>query len=362
MVVHVLTAKRYHLVPGISKGFVKVYKDDAQHRVVLIGDDQTDWSLYMEAFKKVDFIDYHFVLSRYQLFSQLWKNRKHSILFHAGSYSDFLLAFASGCRNVNWVCWGSGASKRNNIKSKMSAPLKSWIYRRFHTIVTLMEEDRMSIIRDFMVRPEQIKTIPYAFHEGLSLRGEICLRLLKEKREVRREKPIVLLGNNPGNLNCYIQLMNILSPFKGRIRVHCMMNYSLNKDQRYEDFIKHGMALFGDDFQSDEEFYYGAENYANYMNRCDIYMCGSPNQSGLGALYTVLQLGKKVYITGKNFEWATKECGAVVFNVSDVFDYDDFVKPLTEEQKIHNSIAIRTKKAQSPKLWKEYLHHLNISG
>lgn len=362
MIVHILTAKRYHLVPGISKGFVTTYKEDAQHRVLLIGDDHTDWLLYKKLFQKVDFSDYFFVLSKYQLFYQLWKNRKHSILFHAGSYCHFLMAFASGCSNVNWVCWGSGASIHDNRKSKLTSPLKSWIYRRFYSIVTLMEDDRTSIIRDFKVKPELIKTIPYASAGGRSLRSEICLRLLKEKKMVHSDKPIVLLGNNPGNLKYYIQLMNMLSSFKGKIRVHCMMNYSLNKDQRYEAFINHGKVLFGDDFRSNEEFYHGAENYVNYMNTCDVYMCGSPDQSGLGALSTVLQLGKKIYVTGKNYEWASKECGTFVFNVSEISDYEDFVKPLCEEQKIHNFNAIRTRRTLPPILWKEYLHQLNIVG
>lgn len=362
MIVHILTAKRYHLVPGIVKGFATVYKDDAQHRFLLIGDSYTDWSRYKELFHKIGFDDYQFVLSKRQLFCQLWRNRKHPVLVHADSYLHFLLAFASGCRNVSWVCWGAGASIQDNKKSKITAPLKSWMYHRFYSIVTLMEEDRKSIIRDFKIPPSKINTIPYASCGGLSLRNEICLRLLKENMTANSEKPIVLLGNNPNNMKYYIQLMDMLSPFKGKISVHCMMNYSLNKDQRYEDFINHGKNIFGDDFQSDEEFYRGSENYVNYMNRCDIYMCGCPDQTGLGALNTVLQLGKKVYVTGKNYEWGIKECDAVVFNINDVNDYDDFVKPLSESQKMHNSNAIRNKKQIPPKLWKEYLHQLNALG
>ena len=32
------------------------------------------------------------------------------------------------------------------------------------------------------------------------------------------------------------------------------------------------------------------------MNKCSIYICGSVNQTGLGAISTCMLLGKKIYI------------------------------------------------------------------
>ena len=359
MIVHVFTAERYHLVPLISKGFATAYKDDGPHRFLLVGGPQTDQSLYNKLFSGIGFTDYHFVLSKHQLYRLLMKNRKNPILFHAGSYSFFLTAFIAGCQHVNWVCWGSGASIRNNWKSKLTAPLKSLVYRRFNSIVTLMDDDMRTIIRDFNVDSNKIQTIPYASAGiGVRPRDEICLKLLNEKAE-NRQKPIVLLGNNPSNMRYYIMLMDKLKPFKGKICVHCMMNYSVNKNQQYDDFIKLGKDLFGDDFRSDEEFYQGSEKYANYMNSCDIYMCASPDQTGLGALNTVLELGKKVYITGKNYNWAKNDCGAIVFEIKDVTDFEDLVKPLTDEEKHHNYQAMVNRRKLPPILWQKYLKQLN---
>lgn len=359
MVVHVFTAERYHLVPRLAKGYVTTYRNKAQHRILLVGSANTNKVIYDKLFKEAEFSDYHFVTTKWQLYRLLRRNRNHSILFHAGSYSYFLIAFAAGCHHVNWVCWGAGASIRNNWKSKATASLKSWVYRRFESIVTLMNDDRESIIRDFRVKPDRIKTIPYASAGEKNPRSEICQRLLNVGGKQPADKPLVFLGNNPSNMGYYVKLMDLLYPFRGKIRVQCMMNYSVNRNQAYNDFINHGQEVFGDDFRSNEEFHEGLENYINYMNTCDIYICGFPDQSGLGALNTVLELGKKVYVTGKNYTWATKECGAIVFNVNEISDYDEFVKPLSDKEIEHNVQVIKSRRALPPKQWREYLHKIN---
>lgn len=361
MIVHIFTAKRYHLVPSIAKGFVTIYKDSGQHKILLWGRGPINWQLYDDLFQEVGFADYFFCESKWKLFKLLRKDRSNSVLFHAGSYSHFLIAFIAGCRNVNWVCWGSGASIRNSWRSRLLVLPKSWIYRHFSSIVTLMDADRDSIIHDFKVNPARVRTIPYASSGGKNQRDEICLSLLKNEMK-KNIKPVVLLGNNPSNMVYYIKLMDFLKPFKGKICVHCMMNYSVNKNQQYEDFIKHGTDLFGDDFKSNEEFYEGNLEFVNYMNTCDVYMCGCPDQTGLGALSTVLELGKKAFVTGKNYDWATKECGAKVFNISDIKDYEGLVKPLSTEEKLQNYNAIIKTRDLPPLLWKEYLRQLNTKN
>lgn len=362
MIVHVFTGERYHLVPSIAKGYATVYNKDVQHCFLLMGSNHIDKVLYDKVFNEVGFTNYHFVMSKWQLFGQLWKNRNYSILFHAGDYIHFLIAFVAGCNHVNWVCWGAGASIHHNWKSMLSIPLKCWIYHRFYSIVTLMNADRVSIIHDFKVSHGKIKTIPYTVTDTASPYDEICLRLLKKANVTSREKPVVLLGNNPGNIRYYIELMELLRPFKGKICVHCMMNYSLVRNQQYYDFIRYGYELFGDDFHSNEEFYQGTENYANYMNMCDIYMCGNPDQTGLGALGMVLRLGKKIYVTGKNYDWAIKECGVRVFHLSDLSTFGDFVKPLSDEEKMHNYQVMLNRRILLPIQWREYLHQLDLVG
>lgn len=358
MIVHIFTAERYHLVPNISKGFVTTYKNDAQHLIVLCGSKNLDTQRYENVYKTTNFRDYIFCLSHYQLCKVLWKYRKTPIIFHGGDYLSFVLPFLLGCRNVSWVCWGYGASVRNTLRSKLAAPFKALIYRRFTNIITLMENDRDTIIRDFGVDRKNVYTMPYQSSLE-SPRVKKSLELLNQDTQVTNEKPLVLLGNNPSSITYYEKMMKSLSQYRGKIRVHCMMNYSLVRDERYERFIALGKSLFDSDFKSDEEFYQG-DDYVNYMNSCDVYMCATPKQTGLGAINTCMLLGKKAYLTGKNLDWMRNHYGVLVYDVNTIPSYEEFVKPLTTEEKRSNREALLSKIKEHFSLWQQYLRKKNF--
>lgn len=356
MVVHVFTAERYHLVPTIVKGFATFYSKDTDHRFILHGTKTMNKGIYERLFEDIGFSNYYFSHSYSQLVCYLWKNRLFPILFHAGSYSHFVISFLLRCTNVNWVCWGSGSAILNSKLSKISAPIKKCIYKRFKTIITLMEEDRQSLIRDFRLNPENVVTIPYASGGGKSPREEISLQLFKNVSKKNR-KTIILLGNNPGNIPYYIWMMKNLVRFKGKIQVHCMMNYSLKKDKEYVDFISMGRSLFENDFYSDEIFY-SDDDYVRYMNVCDIYICANPNQSGLGAIGTCLMLGKKIYLTGKNLSWIRSFYNAIVFDISEIDNGDDFLISLTNEERNHNRNSFINKLKEPALLWHHFFMRL----
>ena len=357
MIVHVFTANRYHLVPTISKGFATTYVEDAHHRFILHGSQDLDENLYRKIFEEVGFTDFYFSHSISELVRLLRKNHSYPILFHAGSYSYFIWSFIVGCSNVNWVCWGSGASTRKSWKSRCFALIKKLIYKRFKTIITLMDDDRTTLVENFGLDINKIFTIPYASGGEKSPRDKISLELLNCESE-KREKPVVLLGNNPSNMGYYKKMLKKLSCFKGKIKVHCMMNYSLEKDDSYQNFLNLGQSLFGDDFRSEEDFYKG-DDYVRYMNSCDIYICGNPAQSGLGAIATCMLLGKKIYLTGKNLNWMRSHYHAKVFDVCEIKDYETFISPLTMDEKLYNRNEYIRQRQLSPKLWHQYLRKID---
>lgn len=365
MIVHIFTAERYHLVPAISKGFITTYKSDAQHRFILSGSKHTNISLYKTLYEDQGFTDYSFCLSFLQLTKTLWRNRKNCILFHAGSYYQFFLSFLLGCRQVSWVCWGSGAQINKRGVSFFSAPIKSKLYNRLFTIVTLMEEDRQSIISEFTVPENKVLTISYMpLGDSITEYDTLSRRLLQKKIEGAKEKKLfVLLGNNPSCINSYMAILQILEKFKGHIIVHCMLNYSLNKDSKYNELCRLGNKLFSTDFYCDETFYPDRFDYIHYMDLCDIYICGSEKQSGLGAIETCLKLGKKVYITGKNLSWIDQEFNAIVFDSKLIVSMtlDEFIAPLNFEQKLLNFNSSVKRKAKYTAKWKNYLRILEES-
>ena len=140
-----------------------------------------------------------------------------------------------------------------------------------------------------------------------------------------------------------------------------MNNYSLKKDSEYMQLISLGKGLFGEDFHSDEEFY-DYEDYIRYMNNCDVYVCSRESQTGLGAIYMCLSLGKKVYIHGKNLNWLRNHFHATVFDTDDIncnLSFSDFSKPLTVEEKMQNNKILIDNRMISYDKWVNYLRGLN---
>ena len=356
MIVHIFTAKRYHLVPKISKGFVTTYSECAKQHIILNGDTTLDVNMYHRLFSDLNFKDYTIIRSKAELTSSLRKFRKCQILFHAGKYTDFLIALLVGCKRIDWVCWGGDASIPKNKSSIISTPLRKFLYGRFNRIITLMDEDRESIIHDYHVEPSKITTIPYAsggrqtkydhFYDHQILIHEAC-----------REKPLVLLGNSPHCIRKYIEIIPLLSPFAGKIRVQCMNHYSLIKGEDYHKLINLGNTYFGGDFHSNEEFY-NYDDYIHYMNKCDIYICGNEEQTGLGAINVCLQLGKKIFINGKNLKWIKGNYKAVVFDTEEIkngLSWELFSKGLSMEEKKYNLSSVRNHRRIAYEGWKEYL-------
>lgn len=357
MIIHVFTANRYHLVPAITKGLIEAYSD-TNFKLILFGNKSLDKQKYIDIYNDYEFLNYEFCQSLKEFAVIIRKYKNNPILFHAGSYSWFLIAIILGCRNINWVCWGAGASTGKSFKSKLINPLKKYIYNRFQSIVTLMEADKNSIAKDFNVPINKITTIPYGF--TFPKFQDLYLKLIEgESVNKNNEKPIVLLGNNSSNINEYINLLHVLEKYKGKIKVQCMLHYSLNKNELYYKLIELGNSIFGDDFRSNEEFY-DFESYIYYMNKCTVYICGATKQSGLGAIYTCLCLGKKIYIKGKNYEWVTS-FDSIVFKLEEITrdtSFDEFIKDIPYKTKIHNNNCIYNHKLQTPEKWKKYFSTL----
>ena len=225
-----------------------------------------------------------------------------------------------------------------------------------------MNGDRETIIRNFHVSPSKIHTISYmSAGEGKNELDLLAEQLMQQPQK-QKDKIIVLLGNNPTCIGGYIQTLPLLEPYKGKIVVKCMLNYSLVKDESYERLVRLGTSLFGDDFMTSEEYYENRDDYLRFINDIDIYICPVERQSGLGAIDYCMRLGKKVYISGKNYAWEVSQ-GAEVFHLDLLrkgMSFEEFSQELPQEAKSQNyQIKIDTKLACEKK-WHSYLKTLDM--
>lgn len=86
---------------------------------------------------------------------------------------------------------------------------------------------------------------------------------------------------------------NYLNRFSGEnISIQCMLHYDLNKNKKYNQLLKVGDDLFKSNFYLNT-ILYSLDEYFQYMNKCDIYICGVDRQTGLGAINACLRLGEE---------------------------------------------------------------------
>lgn len=362
MIVHVFIGNRYHLVPIISEGILTHYSQDANHFFVLFGNSDLDEQKYVTLFSQHHFSNYVFCYSLIEFSKIIWTYRNNSILFHSGSYSWFTVANLLRAKKLHWICWGAGSSiNRKNIKSILMTPLKRWLYNNFQSIIVLMDDDKKTIVEDFHVCPKKVSVMSYSSNEGKSPYDELIQKLLIEEKE-QNLKPLVLLGNSPRCFSSYFEMLPRLAQYKGKIRVQCMNHYSLVRNEEYNRLISLGKSIFGEDFRSNEEFY-NFEDYIQYMNLCDIYICSVDRQSGLGAATNCLRLGKKIFVHGKNYNWLKVHLNCVIFDTDQItpsLSYEDFISPLSKKEQFFNYNAVAQDKIDSAKKWHDFYRSIDV--
>lgn len=351
---HLFYANRYHLSPNIIDATLSC--SIKKHYFLIIGDDKTSWDTYSEIFQNYDFKNYIFSKSLSKLFISVPKEAP--IILHGDSYEWMTFLILKQFKNVNWICWGSGTTLNKSVKSYLSYPVKYIIYHCLNSIVTLMTPDRESLSYCFKLK--KIETISYYGKKNQILDSWIdntrCKKGIKQYFTI-------YLGNNSTCLESYIYIVKTyLNRFSNRdMLVRCMLHYDLDKNQTYYHLVETGKEIFQEQFCLDTDLY-NIDEYFQYMSKCDTYICGVDRQTGLGAINACLRLGKKMYLSGNNYNWITS-FGAKVFHVKELeyISFEDFITPLSDvEKECNNAIAINMSQNNVANLWEQYYDNISI--
>lgn len=353
MIIHILPAKAYNHSSTISLAIISLSKESSQ-QIVLAGNNKINKQPYIDLFKKANFKNYLFCNSKLELIKTMRANRKMPLILHSDSYTWKLTAIMCNCKNINWVCWGSGATINKSFKSKITAPPKMLLYRFLNTIVTLTEADRQTFITQLKVKPHKVHTIGYIDTGKEAFFEQTFNQLLNSPPN--NAKPRVLLGNNALFIDQYIDVMEKLKIYSGKIYVHCMVQYPQVSNEKYNKLIETGKKIFGDDFTPDLKFYHDQTDYYNYLNNYDIYISDNTTQNGEAVLHACSSIGKKIYINGNNYKWY-KYMDITVFNTSmlkPTLTFEEFARPLTHDEKISNYEKRRKARREHPAKWQNY--------
>lgn len=345
MVVHVFNADAPHLVLSIAEKFIEIIKK--KQIFVFYGTKNTKWEKYEKLSRNFPYNEFIYCSSYFDFVRKVKIPRGQLIFLHGVNYYWLLCFSLSRYSNFHFVCWGSGTQIHHNIKSRLSILLKIFVYNRCKCIITLMDEDRKTIQRNFHVN--NVHTISYVGRVS-----EILINGLYEF-SFNSKKLVVFLGNNSHQMLSYFQLLDRLEPLAGKLEVHCMLNYSLKNNLLLDKLKEKGRALWGDDFVLDTKLY-PIEEYPSYMNQCDVYICKAEEQTGIGAISTLAYLGKKIYLSGKNLSWA-RDLGYFVSDISELNDITvDFYLPLPEKARKCNREIYKNRFELSKKNWNDYIN------
>lgn len=350
-----LNSKAYELNLRIIKSFLDLNKYSTNKnifpRVILIEHYHEYTHYFINLFRQYNFADYIIIKeNNLKYISNVLQNKREPLLLHGSTYKLMFELVRLDYKNINWVCWGKG-SKINfrNYKSILFYPIKYYLYHKFKSIVTLLDGDKKTLSKHFHLK--NIMTITY-YSESDKETEEYRI-MLKNKFHYPL-LPKIYLGNSGHSVNDYIKLLDTLRQFAGTIEIHCMVSYGLDKYPEEASILKEkGRDIFGDLFFMDTQ-YLSYKEYLKYMNEASAYICLRPNQTGLGAIYTMLSLGKKVFINGDNYNHI-KKMGFYANHINDI--PIELKNRLSKEDVEHNS-QLYKKISNNKESWIEYLLNL----
>lgn len=352
MIYHIfqINSKAYELNLKIVESFIQLNNHFDEERItpfiILVEYYKEFTHHYFDLFKRYNFIDY-VVIDNSDLSNIInIINLNSCILLHGPTYKFIFRIFKLGYKKVNWVCWGKGARINfNNYKSIIATPLKYLLYHRFKYIASLLEADEMTLRKHYGLRNVEV----LAYYSENSLLRSFALRDINNSKGLYT----VYLGNNDYCVDDYSRILDKLIPYKGKIEIHCMASYgSPSMKEKIEQLKLKGLKLFGNCFFIDQ-MYLSYEDYVAYMNKADVYISGSKKQSGLGAIYTMLALGKKIYIAGDNYNHV-KLHNYIVYNIDELDEQFYLSNPKSIIE--HNRALFFNSESRNMQEWRNFLN------
>jgi hypothetical protein len=203
----------------------------------------------------------------------------------------FLTLFPVLQKKVVWIIWGKDLHFYRLINRKrFYHRIYEWFriksIRNIGTIVTSIREDYDILKEIYQVSGNFIECNALYFYSFSNSLGEVS-----DSSELKT----ILLGNSGSESNKHKEAIQILSTKKENISiVYCPLSYGGSKKYR-EEIIEFGNRLFGDKFVPLVDFI-PLEQYKQILAEVDIGIFNHDRQEGLANVWTLIFLGKTIYL------------------------------------------------------------------
>lgn len=338
MIYHILRGSVLHTIP-ITKGIIQTAakfsnKTANQHFlcIAMFGKkilyENMEENPYIGICLENSFTNYRFFLNKW---SFLWFILTRSVSdkfiihgnmevkFHILTNLLFLLFRRDLLKRMSLICWGNNDFVRGSkLKTRLLlGMIREWSYNRFQNILTLSRDDCQLV--QSLYPKAHVLYLPY-----WTLNKHVLDTEVKSHDDYRKVK--VLVSHSGWPENNHLKSFELLKKFIPNISVTCPLCYG---DANYiEKVISKGKELFGTDFHFFKDLM-PLEQYKQLLKSIDVYVTAAERQTGLAAIFGVMDSGAKIYLTG-NLLNSFQQDGYTVFPVETIEETElsEFKLPL----------------------------------
>lgn len=234
---------------------------------------------------------------------------------------------------TDWVVWGADLHytdklKRKNKRTDKKEKMKISLIRKLHGIIGLTQGDAAAAVTKYRSKAKEflgmyINTITSDYLDTLKPKVENTCN--------------IQIGNSADPSNHHIEIIDSIKRFSNEdIKIYVPLTYG---DSKYaEEVQNYGKKIFGKKFIAMTEFLQ-PEEYSQYLADIDIMIYDHKRQQGLGNIYSLIYMGKKVFIRDDISSWdfLNTTLDIKVFNTIDIskIDFAEFVQ-YSDQVKEHN--------------------------
>lgn len=343
---HIFPAHMFHLSAQIIKAF-STQLMMFNHAFIVYSASEKEKDVYLELSKV---INYSLMILQSPSEVRAYLKKNDNILVHSLIPPVTRTLILHHYKNVSVVCWGSGI-KLNSFRNYLLYPIKFLLYHSFKNMITLMTPDADYLKKYYLIR--NVHNQPYIGERELELERYLEKRVQSKSNK----KPCIFIGNNHSCLTSYLDITrHYMLRLGNRGKICYMLNYDLDTNlPEYKELIE--VCTKNNIIYEIDQQIYNLYEYAAYIDRCDIYICGEMRQTGLAAIYTALRLKKKIYLNGNNYNWI-KQIGCYTHHINELKEnnVDDLLRP--EEESILESNYKIIKQFESLELKKNGWFHI----
>jgi len=231
--------------------------------------------------------------------------------------------------------------------NRLQELMRRSIFARIGHIITIIDQDFLLFQSKYAPQVRQA-------HAFVPIPGNLDALEFKPVTQKSISKLTILLGNSATPTNHHKEIMELLSllPFRDHLKIVCPLSYGETNYAEEVEFF--GKELFQDNFVALRE-YLPAEQYTEILYSVDLAIMNHDRQQALGNIFTLLCIGKKVYIRGDNpatgFFEARKITIGKIEEISDRLEKADFILSEKEARENHQIMKKLLSKEHYQEMW-----------